>query len=296
MQRQNERDLTGKVVIITGASRGIGKQAARAFARRGANLVLTARTVQPDRKLPGTLSETLTQIEELGASAVTVQADLASEADLQRIVDAAVDRFGGVDVLINNAAATAGDFWSKGFLELTREDWQYQFAVNVDAPFTLMQLVTPIMESRGGGRILNVTTGSGEVFRLPEEPPKLESWGDFSLTVPGYYASKRALDRLGNALAPELARKSIAVIGLMPGLVTTEIVLLRIKEDGLDDSQAVPPEVPARLLTYFASCAEPMEYTGRLFWAERELKDLGLDPDDRPAIASRPSAPLHGSV
>ena len=82
---------------------------------------------------------------------------------------------------------------------------------------------------RGGGRILNVTTGSGEVFRLPEEPPKLESWGEFSLAVPGYYASKRALDRLGNALAPELARKRIAVIGLMPGPVATEIVLLRIE-------------------------------------------------------------------
>ena len=200
----------------------------------------------------------------------------ASEADLNRIVDAAVERFGGVDVLVNNAAATAGDFWSKGFLDLSREDWLYQFDVNTHAPFTLMQLVTPIMESRGGGRILNVTTGSGEVFRLPEEPPKLESWGEFSLAVPGYYASKRALDRLGNAVAPELARKGITVIGLMPGLVTTEIVALRMAENGLDDSQAVPMEVPARMLAYFASCADPTEYTGRLFWAERELKELGL--------------------
>jgi NAD(P)-dependent dehydrogenase (short-subunit alcohol dehydrogenase family) len=286
VQRQQELDLTGKVVIITGASRGIGKESAQAFARRGANLVLTARTVVPDSKLPGTLGETLAQIEAMGASAVAVQADLASEADLKRIVDATVERFGGVDILVNNAAATAGDFWAKGFLDLPREDWLYQFDVNTHAPFTLMQLVTPIMESRGGGRILNVTTGSGEVFRLPEEPPKLESWGEFSLAVPGYYASKRALDRLGNAVAPELARKGIAVIGLMPGLVTTEIVALRIAEDGLDDSQAVPMEVPARMLAYFAACAEPMEYTGRLFWAERELKELGLDPDARAAVSA----------
>jgi NAD(P)-dependent dehydrogenase (short-subunit alcohol dehydrogenase family) len=286
LQRQQELDLTGKVVIITGASRGIGKEAAQSFARRGANLVLTARTVEPDSWLPGTLGETLTQIQNMGASAITVQADLASEADLQRIVDAAVERFGGVDVLVNNAAATGGDFWSKRFLELSREDWLYQFAVNTHAPFTLMQLVTPIMESRGGGRILNVTTGSGEVFRLPEEPPKLESWGEFSLAVPGYYASKRALDRLGNAVAPELARKGITVIGLMPGLVTTEIVTRRIEEDGLDDSQAVPMDVPARMLAYFASCADPAEYTGRLFWAERELRELGLDVDDRPTITA----------
>ena len=85
--------------------------------------------------------------------------------------------------------------WSKRFLELTREEWQYQFDVNVNAPFTLMQQVVPLMEKRGGGRIINVTTGSGEVFRKPEEPQKLQAVGTFSLEVPGYYASKRALDR-----------------------------------------------------------------------------------------------------
>ncbi|MBL7493949.1 SDR family oxidoreductase [Frankia sp. AgB1.9] len=285
MQRQAELDLTGKVVIITGASRGVGRQAAQSFARRGANVVLAARTVEPDRSLPGTLNETLTEIEHLGGSAIAVQTDLASEADLKHLVDAAVDRFGGVDVLVNNAAATTGDIWSKRFLELTREDWLYQFDVNLHAPFTLMQLVTPIMESRGGGRILNLSTGSGEVFRQPEELPKLESIGEFSLAVPGYYSSKRALDRLGNVLAPELSRKNIAVIGLHPGLVATELVAIRVRDAGLDDTVAVPMEVPARMLAYFAACADPMEYTGRLFWAERELKEFGLDLDERPVTA-----------
>lgn len=286
MQRQQELDLAGKVVIITGASRGIGKQAAQSFARRGANLVLAARTVEPDAVLPGTLGETLARIEQLGASAIAVPADLASEADLQRLVSVAVDRFGGVDILVNNAAATAGGFWSQGFLELSRADWLYQFDVNTHAPFTLMQLVAPIMERRGGGRILNVTTGSGEAFRLPEEPRKLERVGDFSLNVPGYYASKRALDRLGNAVAPELASMGIYVIGLMPGLVSTEIVALRVREEGLDDSVAVPMEVPARVLAYFAACADPVEYTGRVFWAERELKELGLELDDQPSVSA----------
>lgn len=286
MQRHEELDLTGKVVIITGASRGVGRQAALAFARRGANLVLAARTVEPDSWLPGTLGETLAQIERLGAGALAVQTDLASEADLEHLVDTAVERFGGVDVLVNNAAATAGEFWSKRFLELTREEWLYQFAVNLHAPFTLSQLVTPIMERRGGGRILNLSTGSGEVFRLPEEPPKLKSMGEFSLAVPGYYSSKRALDRLGNVLAPELAQKRIAVIGLHPGFVATEIVAARAREAGLDASETVPMAVPARMLVYFASCADPEEYTGRLFWAERELKELGLDVDDQPAITA----------
>jgi NAD(P)-dependent dehydrogenase (short-subunit alcohol dehydrogenase family) len=276
VQRQREGNLRGRVVIITGASRGVGKQAALDFARRGAHVVLAARTVAPTTELPGSLDETVKQIENMGAKALAIPTDLANEVDLNRLVGAAVDAFGGVDVLINNAAATAGEIWSKRFLELSREDWLYQFAVNVHAPFTLMQRVAPLMADRGGGRILNLTTGSGEVFRLPEEPQKLQSVGSFSLEVPGYYASKRALDRLGNAVAPELARKNIAVIGVHPGLVATELVAIRVRQAGLDARVAVPVTVPARMLVYFASCASPMEYTGRLFWAEREMAEMGI--------------------
>lgn len=279
MTRQRELPLAGKVVIITGASRGVGKQAALDFARRGAHVVLAARTVEADSRLPGTIGETLAEIEALGGQAIAVATDLAEEADLKNLVAAAVEKFGGVDVLINNAAATTGDIWGKPFLDLTREEWLYQFAVNVHAPFTLTQLVVPIMESRGGGRIINLSTGSGEVFRQPEELPKLGAVGKFSLAVPGYYSSKRALDRLGNCLAPELHAKNIAVIGLHPGLVATELVAIRVKEKGLDNNLAVPMTVPSRMLVYFSACENPYEYTGRLFWAERELDVLGIPLD-----------------
>jgi NAD(P)-dependent dehydrogenase (short-subunit alcohol dehydrogenase family) len=277
MKRQKEMDLTGKIALITGASRGVGKQAALDFARRGANVVLAARTVKRDDALPGTLGETLGQINDMGRCALAVATDLANEKDLKALVAAAVDRFGGVDILINNAAATTGSIWNTRFLDLSREEWLYQFAVNVHAPFTLTQLVVPIMEKRGGGRIINLSTGSGEVFRLQEEPRKLASVGAFSLAVPGYYSSKRALDRLGNCLAPELARMNIAVIGMHPGLVATELVAIRVKNSGLDDSVAVPMTVPARMLVYFAACENPMEYSGRLFWAEREMAQMGIE-------------------
>ena len=84
MQRQNEADLAGKVVIITGASRGVGKQNALDFAKRGAKVVLAARTVEPDSKLPGTIGETLAAIEALGGEALAVATDLAKEEDLKR--------------------------------------------------------------------------------------------------------------------------------------------------------------------------------------------------------------------
>jgi NAD(P)-dependent dehydrogenase (short-subunit alcohol dehydrogenase family) len=278
MQRQNEASLAGKVVIITGASRGVGKQNALDFARQGAKVVLAARTVEPDSKLPGTIGETLREVEALGGEALAVATDLAKEADLKRLVDAAVERFGGVDVLVNNAAMTAGSAWEKGFLELTREEWLHQFDVNVHAPFTLTQLVVPIMAARGGGRIINLTTGSGEVFRQAEEPVKMDAIGKFSLDVPGYYSSKRALDRLGNCIAPQLAAKNIYVIGMNPGLVATELVAIRMAELGLDDTVAVPMSVPSRMILYFAACENPVEYSGRLFWAEREMADMGIAP------------------
>lgn len=279
MERQKELDLTGKVAIITGASRGVGKQAAFDFVKRGAKVVIAARTVNPDDKLPGTLGETLQQIQDMGGEAIAVATDLASESDLKNLVDKTVERFGGVDILVNNAAATTGDFWNIGSLELSREDWLYQFDVNLHAPFTLIQLCWPIMEKRGGGRIVNLTTGSGEAFRLPEEPRKLNAVGEFSLTHPAYYASKRALDRLGNALAPELEAKNIYVVGLHPGLVATELVAIRVEEMGLDPTLSVPMTVPARMIVYFSACENPAEYTGRLFWAERELADMGIPLD-----------------
>jgi NAD(P)-dependent dehydrogenase (short-subunit alcohol dehydrogenase family) len=283
MERQSELSLTGKVVIVTGASRGVGRQAALDFARRGAKVVLAARTVDPDSSLPGSLGETLREIEALGSEGLAVQTDLANRADLQKLVEAAVARLGGIDVLVNNAASTLGSVWQKKFLDLTFEEWTNDFDINLHAPFTLMQLVTPIMAARGGGRIINVTTGSGEVFRMTEEHvPPAEVVGR-NLVVPSYFASKRALDRLSNVIAPELRKEKIFVIGMHPGWVATEIVQARLEKQNFDpkegDNRPVPTTVPARMIVYFASCEDPNEYTGRLFWAEREMADMGVPFD-----------------
>src|ERR1700753_1246985 len=102
MKRQKELDLTGKVAIVTGASRGVGRLAAINFARRGARIVLAARTVDPDPTLPGSLGEALQSIKTLGGEALVVQTDLARREDLQKLVNVTVEHFGGVDVLVNN--------------------------------------------------------------------------------------------------------------------------------------------------------------------------------------------------
>lgn len=276
MDKQKEISIAGKVAIVTGASRGIGRVIALMLAKQGAHVIVTARTVSKGEQ-PGTIGETVSQIEAAGGIALAVEADMSKEGDLKKVVQCAYDRFGAVDILVNNAGVTHQESWSSPLLEIPRKDWEYQFSVNVHAPFTLTQLVVPIMEARGGGRIINITAGCAEVYRLPEEQPFREAIGDFRLAAPAYFSSKRALDRFSNVVAAELSRKKIAIIGVMPGLTASELTVKNVQTAGLDDSSLVPMEVPARMVSYFSSCENPLEYTGRLFWAERELKALGLE-------------------
>lgn len=281
MERQPELDLTGKVAIITGASRGIGRQAAIDLAHRGVKVVITARTVNHDPTVIGSLSATAKAIEDAGGEVLMVQADVANRDDLKRLVAETVAHFGGVDILVNNAAATEGSVWSKAFLDITFDEWANHFDVHVHAPFILMQMVTPIMASRGGGRIINITTGSAEAHRLIEEVvPPTASFGQ-SVTVPSYFASKRALDRLGNVVSPELRKFNVFVVTMHPGFVASEVVSARL-ESQPTEGKAVPIDtgIPARMIVYFAACADPEEYTGRLFKAEREYAELALDRSD----------------
>lgn len=277
MERQLERDLTGRVALVTGASRGIGRRTALMLAERGADVVVTARTVEEGDVLPGTVTDTAAQIAAMGRRSLAVAADMSREEDLDRLVATVVEQFGGVDILINNAGVTQLDSWASPLADIPREDWYYQFAVNIHAPFILTQLLAPVMERRGGGRILNVTAGCAEVYRLPEEPPFREAIGDFRMAAPAYLASKRGLDRFGNVVAPELARKNIAIIGVMPGLTASELTVMNVANAGLDGSALISMDIPARFMTYLAACENPLAYTGRLFMAQRELDAMGIE-------------------
>src|ERR1700678_4483248 len=114
-------DLTDKTVIVTGASRGIGRHLALELARRGAKVVVAARTVEAHKRLPGTIGETLAVIEEAGGSAIAVQVDVTKLEDLERLVRTTIDTFGRLDVLVNNAADTRGS--SAPIDEYPHESW-----------------------------------------------------------------------------------------------------------------------------------------------------------------------------
>lgn len=209
--------LAGRVALITGASRGLGLEIARLYAREGARLVLVARGERALREVAAELS---------GATEVfAVAADISQDAE--GVAEAALHRFGRVDVLINNAS----DIGPSPMPSLETYPWDALlavFRVNAVAPLHLTQLLLPQMKARHEGVIINVTSDAG-VQAYP-------GWG-------GYGASKAALEHLSRVLAAELAGTGVRLHVVDPGDMNTE--MHRQAEPGVDLSHLPGPEVPA---------------------------------------------------
>jgi NAD(P)-dependent dehydrogenase (short-subunit alcohol dehydrogenase family) len=187
--------LTGKVAIVTGGGRGIGRAIARTFAAEGAAVAVTARSEKE-------IYEAMTEIQAAGGQAVAVRADLAREVDCQRIVDGTRAAFGKIDVLVNNAGMYGPVLPVEKF---PLRDWDLVMNVNVRAPLLLSQLVLPEMYARKSGSILNIsTTGAKLAFGLSS----------------AYTSSKAALIGLTRVMAAEAARQGIRVNAICPGPVT----------------------------------------------------------------------------
>ncbi|MCA9449749.1 MAG: SDR family NAD(P)-dependent oxidoreductase, partial [Candidatus Omnitrophica bacterium] len=145
--------LKDRVALITGASRGIGREIALAFAKEGAKLVLAAKTVEPHPKLPGTLPEVAREIEELGGEALVCQCDVRDEEAIKLTVSESLKRFGKVDILINNAGA----LWWRPVLETPTKRFDLIMNINVRASFILSRELLPSMIENGWGHIVNMS-------------------------------------------------------------------------------------------------------------------------------------------
>jgi NAD(P)-dependent dehydrogenase (short-subunit alcohol dehydrogenase family) len=187
--------LEGKVAIVTGGGRGIGRAIARRFASEGAKVLIAARTEIELRAVVAEVAET-------GGQAAYVAADVAREADCVRIVTAARERFGAVDILVNNA----GDYGPvKPIEEIATEEWDQVIAVHLRAAFLLTRAALPEMYTRGSGVILNISSLSAK-SAFP--------WG-----AP-YAAAKAGLLGLTRVTAAEAARRGVRVNAICPGPVT----------------------------------------------------------------------------
>lgn len=189
-------DIPGKVTVITGASAGIGLAAARRFAAEGAKVVLAARSAD-------TLDRVAQELQGQGCEVLAVRTDMRSQAEVSRLVDTAVEHFGRIDILINNAAQSVAGTVA----DVSIDDLRQIIDLNILGPLYAMQAVIPKMRQTGGGLILNISSMVSKM-QIPG--------------LAGYAASKAALNMLSDTARRELEADNIRVITVYPRLTATD--------------------------------------------------------------------------
>ncbi len=261
--------VDGKVAVVTGASRGIGKAIAQRFAEEGASVVCVARTVhEGDSRAPGALSTTLESIREAGGEATMVVANLSEEEECLRIIEETHAAYGPVDILVNNAVTN----FAHPVAEFPTKRWLIGFAVNVHAPFILSRASIPDMRERGGGAIVNIS--SGVAIGPGRGPYENAGWDGMGAL---YGSTKAALERFTQGLAQELYEDRITVSALSPSqAVFTEGALLFNKPS--PDMPNEPASTMAEAALLLAT--EPLEQvSGRVCYSQQILKEFGWIED-----------------
>lgn len=196
--------MEGLVAIVTGGSRGLGRAIAQEYARQGAKVVVCARDQSPTA-LPGTIYETAQAIESAGGEALPVPCDVSDEGQVKKLVQRAIERYGRIDVLVNNAGSMV---LGEPFLEIEPARWDRLMAANVRGPYLMCRHVVPVMMRQRRGSIINIGSRMGADHRL----------GGGTL----YSTTKAAVHMFSLALAEEMREHNIAVNILSPGPLRTE--------------------------------------------------------------------------
>jgi len=195
-----ETGIQGKIALVTGAARGMGKAIALALAKEGADIVVN------DINLEGATT-TSEEVKKIGVNSMVVQADVAKEAEVQKMVDQIVDSWGSIDILVNNAGVAA-------FLlveDIEKSEWDRVLDINLGGTFNCSRAVIPIMKKRGGGKIVNMGSFAGKRMSMDAGAH--------------YSASKAGVLSLTRQLAYEVAPFKINVNAVCPGHVLTDIVM-----------------------------------------------------------------------
>ena len=194
--------LQGKVCVVTGASRGIGKAIALGYAGEGARVIVAARTELENGRFPGTIHETVKEIEAAGGEAVAVRCDVTDDEQVQALVRAAMDAYGRIDVLMKNAGIAFNPY----IKDTEARHLALILQVNLLGPMLLCKYVAPVMEKQRSGAIINMTSGAG---------------GSHNPGRSAYAVTKAGLNQLTYSLAAEEAPFNIAVNALDPGGLIT---------------------------------------------------------------------------
>lgn len=267
--------LDGKTAIVTGASRGIGAEIARVLASEGARVICAARTFQEgEHPLEGALETTVSDIRKAGGEATPIAVNISEPEECRRLVQAARDAYGPIDILVNNAALT----YFLPVKEFALNRWMRSWAVNFHAPFILSQLVLDDMLPRNDGRIINVSSvaaigpGSG-----PYEGDHGEEYRLKGSTC--YGAEKAALERFSQGLAAEVYADGVGVAAVAPSLiVATPGTVYHNLVSGYDDPRGEPASTMAQAVLLLAT--EPLDrVSGRVGYSQQLLKEFGWIAD-----------------
>jgi NAD(P)-dependent dehydrogenase (short-subunit alcohol dehydrogenase family) len=244
--------LDGKIAVVTGASRGIGKAIALAYGEAGATVVCTSRTTDATpSKLPGTNDETLRAIEAAGGHGLAVRCDVRLEDDVEHLRATVIDMFGRCDILVNNA----GISFPGNTLDLPIKRWDLVMEVNLRGPYLTFKAFAPHMIEQGGGLILNVSSAAAIVVGA----------GRLSYSV-----SKAALDKLSVGLAAELDPFNVQCISLGLELpVLTEG--FELVNPGADTSTWEPPAIMGEAALWLAERAA--RYNGQVVTMKQLRED-----------------------
>lgn len=259
-------DLTGRVAVVTGASRGIGRNIAKLFAEHGASVVLAARTLESGEGAnEGGILDAVEEITAKGGIAMAVATDISREEERIRLISETIDQWGSVDILVNNAAVT----WFAAVDQMPLKRYDLMFEIQVRAAFHLMQLAIPSMKSRGSGWVLNISS------IVSEHPavPAVEWQEEIDGTV--YGMCKAALERLSTGAAAELYDHNIAVNSLAPNqVVPTPGTVFHGLVASQGDKVEAPEVMPNAALALCS--AEPTSLTGRNARSADLLRELGI--------------------
>lgn len=229
--------LSGKVAIVTGSSRGIGKAIAIGFAKEGAKVVVAARTETDSEKLPGTIYKTADEIQALGSSALPIKCDVTNEQNVNDMVQKALGEFGHVDILVNNA----GVAFPYPVVETPLKRWELVFRVHLIGAFLCSRAVLPKMMEQRSGSIINISSLAADERVLSTVS-----------TGVAYAVAKAGLDRFTWGLAAEVGQYNIAVNAIKPvKVVNTEG--MRFWMADADKSQWQTPDKMVKCALFLAT-------------------------------------------